>query len=297
MPCTLGSLGYVLSFWLEIQPIHRHVYSETQHYQDYTSYLSAIEIAMTQDLDFLDGTIFSPTEFVLITGKITNHRNPDLPVYGEALDIPYYVRVRQGYRGYFNYHAYVYRWDIDGYHSMDGDSIEFKLFRQKWFRQLCFDHRLMRESRLRAIFKPFITGMKDGNDQIKADVGDFMIPRSRSNQFYDWYDREIGLYPLYICPITFTRPTPFIQCDPNAIDFGVGYGVTQNKLPSETLLRKCMYETYRLQGDMLKYISIYRDSDEFWSFYPPQLKLEYDACKKKHDPGNRFISVADKLSR
>ena len=48
---------------------------------------------------------------------------------------------------------------------------------------------------------------------------------------------------------------------------------------------------------MLKYISIYRDSDEFWSFYPPQLKLEYDACKKKHDPDNRFISVADKLSR
>jgi len=45
---------------------------------------------------------------------------------------------------------------------------------------------------------------------------------------------------LTICPITFTRRTPFIQCDPNAIDFGGGYGVTQNKLPSETLLRNCM---------------------------------------------------------
>jgi hypothetical protein len=296
MPCSLGSLGYVLSFWLEIQPIHKYVYSETQHYRTYAEYLIAIETAIASDLDFLDGTIFSRNEFVLITGKITNNIDLSLPMYGKSLDIPYYLRVKQGYRGYFRYHDYVYRWDVDGYYSMYADSWEFRLFRQKWFRQLFFHHRLMRESRLREIFKPFVTGMRNGNTQIEADVGDFMIPRAKSKQFFDWYDQEIGLYPLYICPITFTRTSPFLQCDRNAIDFGIGYGVTQNQMDSQTLLRKCMRQTYRLGGDMLKYISVYRSPDEFWSFYPPSLKIEYDMCKQKHDRNNRFFSIADKLT-
>ena len=297
MPCSLGSLGYVLSFWLEIEPIHRYVYSETQHYRTYPEYLVAIEQAMTQRLDFLDGTIFSPTEFVLITGKITDHLDPSLPHYGTRLDIPYYSRVRQGYRGFFSYHSYVYRWDVDGYYSMWDNSWELRLFRQLWFRRMFFDHRLMRESRLRAIFKPFITGMNGTSHQIKADVGDFMLPRSRSEEFYQWYDQEIGLYPLYICPITFTRDSPFIQCDRNAIDFGVGYGVTQNQMKSETLLRKCMYKTYQLQGDMLKYISVYRDPEEFWSFYPKALRIEYESVKRQYDRRDLFPSVAEKLSR
>lgn len=296
MPCSLGSLGYVLSFWLEIQPIDQYVYSETQHYSSYQEYLTAIEIAIKSKIDFLDGTIFSPTEFVLITGKISNTRDNNLTMYGTGLDIPYYLRVRQGYRGYFNYHDYVYRWDVDGYYSMYDDSIAFRLFRQKWFRQLFFHHRLMRESRLRTIFKPFVTGLRNNNGQIEADVGDFMIPRVKSKQFFDWYDREIGLYPIYICPITFTRRSPFLQCGRDAIDFGVGYGVTQNRMDSKTLLRKCMRQTYRLGGDMLKYVSVYQNPEEFWSFYPPSLRIEYEMCKQKHDKDGSFYSIAEKLS-
>ena len=73
MPCSLGSLGYVLSFWLDIKPIFKYIYSETQHYDNFIDYLNAI--AMISNIDFLDGTIFSPTEFVLITGKNTNSYN------------------------------------------------------------------------------------------------------------------------------------------------------------------------------------------------------------------------------
>jgi len=63
-----------------------------------------------------------------------------------------------------------------------------------------------------------------------------------------------------------------------------------NYLPKHCYGTVCKYETYRLQGDMLKYISIYRDADECWSFYPPQLKLEYDVCKKKHDHTTVYFS-------
>ena len=297
MPCSLGSLGYVLSFWLQIQPIKKYVYSETHHYTNYSDYLSAIERKIKSDLDFLDGTIFSSTEFILITGEITDRRDPRLPKYGDQLDIPYYVRVRKGYQGYFNYHNYVYRWDVDGYYSMYDDNMSFRLFRQKWFRKAFFHHNLMRESRLRSIFKPFITGMDNKDGQINADVGDFMIPRYNSLKFFEWYNLEIGLYPLYICPITFTRPSPFLQCERNAIDFGVGYGVAQDKIESKLLLRKCMIKTYQLKGDMLKYTSIYQNPEEFWSFYPPSLKDEYDRCKAKYDPNNRFYSIAVKLSK
>ena len=296
MPCSLGSLGYVLSFWLEIQPIPPYVYSETTHYRTFPEYLEAINQAVTAEVDFLDGTIFSRTEFVLITGTMTRHRDHNLPLYGKSLDIPYYERVRQGYRGYYEYHDYIYRWDIDGYYSLDEPGTTYHLARQKWFRQVFFHHRLMGGTRLRSIFKPLVSGFSDNQGQVKADVGDFMLPRDRATEFYRWYDAQIGLYPLYICPITFRRPSPFIQCGKDAIDFGVGYGVSQSDMDSKQLLRRCMKKTYQLRGDMLKYVSIFNSPDEFWSHYPASLKIEYDQCRKRHDPSQRFFSLAEKLS-
>ena len=61
-------------------------------------------------------------------------------------------------------------------------------------------------------------------------------------------------------------------------------------------LRKCMLKAYELNGDMLKYNSIYKNSDEFWKFYPKELKSKYHELKNKYDRKGNFYSIADKLS-
>ena len=57
-----------------------------------------------------------------------------------------------------------------------------------------------------------------------------------------------------------------------------------------------MKKAYSLGGDMLKYNSIYKSSEEFWSFYPDEVRKKYYDLKNKHDEYDRYYDVSEKLT-
>ena len=67
-----------------------------------------------------------------------------------------------------------------------------------------------------------------------------MLPVARAAEWFHWFNANHALYPLYICPIRFTRRSPLIRTPEIALDFGVGYGVHQRRLPSTDFLHSCM---------------------------------------------------------
>ena len=293
-PNSSDSLGCILSLWVDIKPIYNYVYSETFHYSNFSDFINAIETKKISDIDFLDGTIFGPNNFVLITGKNEEYINTKFPLLGNELDIPYYEHVNKGYKAFFHYHDYIYRWDVDGYYSLYENNILFKLFKSKLFRQIFFHKKLMKESILKTMFNFLTPEIKFNETHLNSSSGDFILPHAKCNNFFKWYNKHISLYPLYIRPITFTKSSPLLQCSKNAIDFGVGYGVIQNKMSSIKLLRKCMKKTYKMDGDILKYNNIYKNNSEFWKYYPNKLFEKYTKIKKKYDKHNHFYSIADK---
>ena len=299
LPSTLGSLGYALSLWLEIEQIKKYVFSETYQYDNFEDFLHNIKKLMKDtSIDFLDGTIFNPKKFVIIIGKQTNQKS-SYKLYGKKLGIPYYEMVEKGYKGIFEYYDFIYRWDVDGYYSFIGDEWYLKLLRNKYARKL-LDKRLFTETKLRNLAKIFGINSVDSKNQIKAFVGDFMIPIDNSLKYYKWFEEQGNdCYPIYICPINFKTKSPFIKTDKISIDFGIGYGVDPKNMSRDnrvSYLRKCMLKAYELNGDMLKYNSIYKNSDEFWKFYPKELKSKYHELKNKYDKKGNFYSIADKLS-
>jgi len=211
------------------------------------------------------------------------------------LGYSYDLMVEKGYEGVYDYLDYIYRWDKDGYYSFRDIGMIGTMLQNKYFRKL-LDKRLFRETRLRKLAKLFGVDLKmNKNGQIKAHVGDYMLPINRSEEYFTWYDENIGLYPLYMCPINFPAKSPFIKTTSKSIDFGVGYGVIKKGMKREDILRNCMLKAYELGGDILKYNSIYKSEDEFWGFYDKTLKKRYYDCKNKYDTNNRLYDVATKL--
>ena len=295
LPSSLGSLGYALSLQLEIEPIKKYVYSRTYEYDNCEEFFKCIEEFMQDStIDFLDGTVFNPTKFVIIIGKMTNDCG-NYTLYGKTLGIPYDVMVENGYEGIYEYYDYIFKWDVDGYYTFREKHLSF--LQNKYLRKI-MDKRLFSSTRLRNLGKLFGVKVLDSNNQIKEYVGDFMVPLSKCVEYYKWYELNgDNCYPLYICPIKFSVNSPFIKTDQISVDFGVGYGVTpKSDIHRVNYLRKCMIQAYEVGGDMLKYNSIYKNDDEFWSFYP-NLKIEYLKLKNKHDPDDKFYSVSEKLTR
>ena len=293
LPSTLGTLGYALSLWLKIEKIKPFVYSKTISYNNYKDFIENISIFMEDPtIDFLDSSIFNSHHFVIIIGKQVSEKGNYI-CYGKKLGLPYDIMVENGYEGVYTYLDYIYRWDVDGYYSFRGNDKVILMLRNKYFRKL-LDKRLFRETRLRKLGELF--GRKNFiNGQIKEQVGDYMIPIDKSEEYFIWYNENVGLYPLYICPINFPFKSPFINTLNKSIDFGVGYGVIKHDMDRVHLLRICMLKAYELGGDMLKYNSIYKSEYEFWNFYDKTLKTRYYNCKNKYDLNNRYFDISTKL--
>ena len=296
LPSTLGSLGYCLSLNLEIEPIKKYVFSRTYHYTNFKDFINNIKNNMENgDLDFLDGTIFSDTHFAVIIGKQTNDKS-NYKLYGKDLGIPYDAMVEEGYIGIYEYYDYIYRWDVDGYYSFRSEDPIINMLRNKYVRKF-LDKRLFRETELRNLGELFGKSCYDANGQITDCVGDFMIPISNADKYFDWFKHNGDeCYPLYMCPIDFPTQSKFIKTDKLSIDFGIGYGVNpKGNYEKESYLRKCMLKAYDLGGDMLKYNSIYNNEEEFWSYYSIELREKYELLREKYDSKNRFYSITDKL--
>ncbi len=294
LPSTLGTLGYALSLWLQIEPIKKYVYSRTFHFNTFDGFITKVyELMQNPNIDFLDGTIFSNSKFVVIVGTQTDNQG-NYKLYGKELGIPYDQMVEDGYEGVFEYYDYIYRWDVDGYYSFRSKDPVVRSLRNKLVRKL-LDKRLFTETKLRKLADLFNKSVLDENNQIQECVGDFMIPLQNSKKYFEWYDKNIALYPLYMCPIKFPTKSPFVRTDNISIDFGVGYGVMPENVDRVQFLRQCMLAAYACNGDTLKYNSIYTSPEEFWSYYDPETRTRYTECKTKYDTDGKLFSITDKL--
>lgn len=289
MPSSLATLGYVLSFWLDVVPAMTYVLSSTTHFESIEDVVQFFAKCMDDSsLDFLDGVAFGPNDFVVIEGRMRDDVPKGATVSDTRIERVYYEQVKAGFQNRLSpLHDFIYRWDKDGYFSTADMSC---ITRNTIARKLLFHKGLMRGSRLRKLF------CKKG--PVKADVCDFVIPWDNAADFF----REMTvcntpLFPVYLCPITFTKKCPFIrpaQQGTRALDFGFGYGVTQTKMSHRDFIREGMHAAYAADGDMLKYASVY-DKGEFWTYYSPTLHTRYKKAKQAYDPGKRLPGIDQKL--
>jgi len=286
LPGSMATLGYVLSAWLRIRPAAPYVHGWTQRFTDMPSFQKELaRLSADPSVHYLDGVAFGPRELVLLAGSEVATLPADAPLRMSTLDTPYYEQARAGYDGHFQRLDYVYRWDADGYFTFASYP---SILRARWFRRLLFTPDIRRGSRQRRIFTSI--------DQIHGAIGDLLVPEDRADDFARYYDEDIGVYPVYLCPTRFGDGTPLVNAPSRALDFGMGYGVEKTDEPAHEIMQRVTAKTYELGGDALRYSSDFAP-DEFWSHYTPEVRASYGRLRDKYDPQGRFHSIETKLTR
>lgn len=281
LPNTLGTLGYVTK--LKLRTVHLQGDFVSTHNRVFKSpheYFSALESAQQdRTIDFLDGVIFGHNNFVLVQGKYTTTRPQH--IHNFVNDRVYWQAIQVDEFHYFKLMDYIYRWDTDLYFSSCNiPGVLGDVIRSPSFRKLI-------PKRSVGLVKSCIG--KACANKVLDIVQDVLIPFENMVQFYQWYDKHIDLYPIYICPASASGNTTFWQQGLRC-DFGIGYGVETDRAVEKT--KAIEAKMVELGGLKFLYTKSYMDEDVFWRLFDPD--GVYSTIRQIYGAGTS-ASVFDKI--
>ena len=262
---TLGTLGYITQLTLKIRKCKPYVKTQNIYYQDAETFFAALEkYQADESIDFLDGTIFGKTSFILVIGKFQDNVEGELDNF--VNDKIYWKSIQTEKEHWFKTGDYIYRWDTDMYYT--------SMVIPAWM-----NNRMVRKCVPAATIPYIKKAMRyigvDNND-IMDIVSDVLIPFPKMRDFYTWYDKEISLYPIYICPAqsgdNFSFWKKGLHCD-----FGIGYGIETDEAAKKR--NKIEQKMLELGGRKLLYSRTKMKEDDFWKIYD---KKKYMALREKY---------------
>lgn len=305
LPGSLGTFGYALRLRLRIKRAGRYVMAKHTRLESGAALMAAFETKMTEPMpDFLDGVIYSANESLLIEGSMTDEKPMGARLYSlSETGMPYAIIAREGGVLWFELIEFIYKWDPDGYFST-WETPEWtrnpKI--RSWAATLFpWYHR---SDWLRELFS-LLWGF-DLKKQGSHMCVDFQVPLNGSVENLQWFDTEVGVYPLYMAPINITSP-PLVnyvlyKATLPAVDVGIGYGPMGNMQGKRMVIRtRKNMEKYFGEvegGTRLQYTNIdLGDTEDFWKLFPAGARDTYQALKAKYDPRGIFPDIVMKLNK
>ncbi|MCZ3387047.1 MAG: FAD-binding oxidoreductase [Actinomycetia bacterium] len=303
-PNSYGTLGYALRLRIELAPVKPFVALEHYPVQSAQDAASTIrEVTQTRahrgrPVDFLDGVVFSHDRIIITVGRFVDEA-PYLSDYTRAKI--YYKSLEQRSSDYLTIRDYLWRWDTD------------------WFwcsRALGVQHRMVRPFLPRRLLRSDVYwkmvgferrhGWKSGWDAKRglapreAVIQDVEVPVDRLAEFLAFFHEEIGIAPLWLCPLR--QRNPDVTWDLYALDasttyVNLGFWSSVETKPAQREghhNRRIEEVVAELGGRKSLYSSSYYEPDNFWSVYNG---AQYALLKKQYDPRGRLLDLYDKSVR
>ena len=300
-PNSYGSLGYAVRLQISLQPATHYV--ELRHHLVPNALEAAAvihEVARTGEfqgvrVDAIDGTVFSPREIYLTLAHFTNENGPVSDYTRHKI---YYKSVQEIQRDRLTMHDYLWRWDTDWFWCSRAFGAQNPIARRVWPRHLRRSdvyHRLVAlDSRI---------GASRALDKLKGIAGrervvqDIEVPVARLADFLDWFDTNIGMGPVWICPLRTGRDWSTYPLEPGEVYVNVGFWGTV-EVPAESephrLNRMIEREVDRLGGHKSLYSESFYPHDEFDRLYGT---TQLDTLRETYDPQGRLKNLYDKTVR
>ena len=290
-PNSYGTLGYALRLRIKLVPVRRFVKITHTRSSDIQSYFRDVETACAERPDFIDGTMFGPTEMYITRGEFVDEAG-SVSDY-TYMDV-YYRSIRQKKTDYLTIRDFLWRWDTDWYwHS------------HRFGAEVPFVRRLLGRKRLRSSFFWKIRDLNYRSRVFWAVVGlfsrretiiqDAEIPIARSAEFADFLNREIPITPVWICPVkTYDRESryPLYLMDPDTVYVNFGFwGTVPSDKPDGHLNRQVEAKVRELGGRKMLYSDSFYSREDFAEIYGLQA---YEGLKRKYDPAGTFPGLYEK---
>jgi FAD/FMN-containing dehydrogenase len=279
---SFGTLGILSKLVFKLVPAKPYVHVVYEKYPTLSEYRAAIwRHYRDGDLDFMDGIIHGPDEYVLSVGRFADHA-PYMHRY-DWLRI-YYKSTRHRTDDYLATADYLFRYDR-GVTNVHPKSLVGRLV----FGKLLDSDRVLR------LVDRFHRLADDDHPTVILDV---FLPLSKVNDFMVWYERELGYFPLWVVPYKRVHDYEWIDesfyrhlHDELFVDLAI-YGMRQ---PSDRNVHRMLEDKLRELGGIKTLISHnYYSRDEFWQTWN---KRNYDTVKAITDPNNIFRDLYTKTCR
>jgi FAD/FMN-containing dehydrogenase len=279
---AFGTLGVITRLKFRLMPARPFVHVVYERHRSLAAYQAAIlRHVERDDVDFIDGIIHSPTEWVLCVGRFVD-RAPYVHRYDWTR--VYFRSTRTRAEDYLRTPDYFFRYE----HGVTNVHPRSFLGRLLFGRFLGSD-RTLRIAQLLSRLLP------EGAPRITVDV---FIPFARVEAFMEWYQRVLGHFPLWSVPYRLARGYEWLSPrvlagvgDPLVLDLAI-YGMRQ---PPGVNLHEALEEKLLELGGIKGLISHnYYSPDDFWRTWNRE---NYDVVKARTDPDNVFRDLYDKTCR
>ena len=299
---AVGSLGVITLVELQLTKAKKYVETTYHPVASVSEAIKKLELASSDlDLDYVDGILFSKDNGAIITGRLTDHPKHTIPIqhFSDAGDPWFYLHVKDSIKRAAGpgteaipLAEYLFRYDRGGFwvgaSAFDYFYMPFNAFTRWWLDD--FLHTRMMYTALHA----------SGHSK-KYLVQDLALPYSTAEQFVDYTDKALGIYPLWLCPLrqsslpTMHPHSHETEADGKTLKPMLNIGLWGNG-PSRhdefvKANRDLEHKLRELGGMKWLYAHTYYTEDEFWSMYDRDW---YNALREKYC-ATSLPSVYDKV--
>ncbi|MQA93731.1 MAG: FAD-binding protein [Streptosporangiales bacterium] len=305
-PNSYGTLGYSLRLRIELAPVKPYVHLRHIRFADAAECMRAAEEICAdgeyegRHVDFVDGTVFGPDELYLTLGAFTDRAPFTSDYTGRQIyykSIPRYSGKGPG--DYLTVRDYLWRWDTDWFWCSRAFGVQHPAVRAVWpkryqrsdvYRRLvALDRRYGLTDRLER---------RKGNPPNEPVIQDIEVPVERGAEFLEFFHREIGMTPIWMCPLRVREPAadggkpwPLYPLESGRLYVNFGFWGT---VPTRHGLRPGHHNRLvedavtGLGGHKSLYSEAFYTEDEFWRHYNGDA---YRELKRAHDPDGRLLDL------
>ncbi|MGH3809920.1 MAG: FAD-binding oxidoreductase [Pseudonocardiaceae bacterium] len=302
-PNSYGTLGYATRLRIELEPVRSHVALRHVRFDDLDELCAAVaQIMATQewdgeDVDYLDGVLFSRTESYLTLGTRTDHHGTASDYTGTQI---YYRSIQQRHRDVLSTHDYLWRWDTDWFWCSGAFGVQHPVIRQLW------PARLRRSDvywKIVALANRFDLENRwevwRGRPRRERVIQDVEIPLERTAEFLHWFVEQVGIEPMWLCPLRLRgeRTWPLYPLEPGRAYVNVGFWSSVPVAPGGTgsdTNRAIEHQVDVVGGHKSLYSESFYSREEFEARYGGQ---HYAALKQRYDPDQRLLDLYAKAVR
>ncbi|KAF9630794.1 FAD linked oxidase [Lasiodiplodia theobromae] len=300
-----GSLGTTTLVELRLKEAKKFV--ETT-YHPVSSVAEAVAKCRTliedPTLEYVDGILFSKTHGAIITGRLTDSPADGVPIqcFSDAKDPWFYFHVKERTRAKSEsiteaipLAEYLFRYDRGGFwvgeSAFDYFYFPFNDF-TRWFLDDFLHTRML------------YTALHASGQSKQFVVQDLALPFSSAEQFIDYTSDDLGIWPLWLCPLK-QSPAPTLHPHNfNMVEAGDGTtlqpllnvgvwgkGPTNHDAFVE-LNRKLEDKVHELGGMKWLYAHTYYAEDDFWKDFD---RGWYEGLREKYGATSSLPSLYEKV--
>jgi FAD/FMN-containing dehydrogenase len=294
-PNSYGTLGYALRLKLRTRRVGPYVRVQHQRFEHPAAFFGAMNAACESlSADFIDGVVFDRGTLVLNTASFVDTA-PWFSDYG--FERIYYRSLLQTDQDYLRVKDYLWRWDTDWFWCSKNFGAQ-----HSWVRRLLGRSRLNSRTYTRLMRWNARIGLTRMLSRLRglhseSVIQDVDIPAPRAPEFLDFLLREIGILPVWVCPLRDVCGSgPFtlypLAGDTPYVNFGFWDVVRSRTAHAPGHFNRLIErEVSRLGGIKSLYSDSFFTRAEFAAAYDMSA---YAALKARYDPEHRLLGLYEK---